>query len=1072
MSDSLITAHESKPQCSDGKAADKEGELPVEADVGSVGSNSADDVTSHTPDSSHHVTWAVHVALAVPGEEAEAPEKAKKQNVGSSNVPTKANKAQSCYHVEYKLLSDMEPVKVDLVLLGPLARMYTEDESKILRTWQERGQIWICWTQRFKINASRDTLMSLRHQKIRLQIWNSRDRLCSQARYERLRVFRTAPDQAEAASHVCAGIRTMVLELRERCERMSSRCKKNKRDTLLSSASNVDSETVTPAACEDVTNSGSTSAEMSLVRFLAGETSVAQQFLVHSAGVFEILWSICLDRPLLSDQLKAELNPLVITILSATSLPSSPVPFHILQEKCRPVYCQYQFHKLSVHRTRDHQHAASIHFQDVNVVLMGLMSPAELQELLSGPPLQIEVHDRDTPLEKKPRPAGVRGPGPEDGARSRAAPAQNTAPPQPHGVARLRLSELLDGKQSIERQLPITRCSSPPPLRGCRAAGEPPGHYLEANSQLKVKVELARPLSCGMKPGPFGRIIYLLHHSNVSAMSALRSQVLRTNAAAFGLGSRPLEHIQRALSNHTLHYKLDQSDSLDFLSGFHVLDKRTQIFVVEGLKHKAVRSLWEAVPMKLSNSEEQQVTVLYNSDLGFFKRMYDSLDVGLSPIRLHEPLDSIMRRCVLYVRGSVPQPCFQALSRLNQLRHTTQLSSVVQYDLLPSADMILSLMQVHGARVDPWELEAAANAEAEVWPVRARPRLRTRLRTRLHTRLHTRSTHSSLRRHSAQRRDFIQENIEKLQEESERRQKPEAPVLRILQTDPGPVHNYSTQTFNSSEQAKELLQKEMAKVPGRRFTYSQSYHGATVEPGRVTSQRDSASTFWITSTRDKREAQLQLLDSARVEELRTPWRENILHANILQPVVLRDRWTWSQRHQDFQLYSRAPAFFSSAPVTIHLAGNVLQQEQLAAARAQYSRWLKKLLPDSSSSSSSSEPSHRPNPGFKCHMGGNYDTLQDILKDEPKKYSLRKPGLRLKPVPQLSVMSVASDKAEVKQEALAPGPCVTCSLSDNNVIPRHASPCKQHHHTQQHCFLYKRSARPPTDQERSTCSSPQ
>lgn len=67
-------------------------------------------------------------------------------------------------------------------------------------------------------------------------------------------------------------------------------------------------------------------------------------------------------------------------------------------------------------------------------------------------------------------------------------------------------------------------------------------------------------------------------------------------------------------------------------------------------------------------------------------------------------------------------------------------------------------------------------------------------------------------------------------------------------------------------------------------------------------------------------------------------------------------------------------------------GDSLQEEQTLAARAQHSRWMKKLLYRDSSTGPVSE--------FKCHMART-DTFQDLLKDKPKKYSLRKPGMLLK-----------------------------------------------------------------------------
>nr|XP_020444289.1 uncharacterized protein KIAA1257 homolog [Monopterus albus]XP_020444290.1 uncharacterized protein KIAA1257 homolog [Monopterus albus]XP_020444291.1 uncharacterized protein KIAA1257 homolog [Monopterus albus]XP_020444292.1 uncharacterized protein KIAA1257 homolog [Monopterus albus] len=905
-------------------------------------SSATEDITSQIDDCSYYVTWTVYIALAVPvGEEAdapEAPEKAKNMNKNSAVVLIKAHKAQSCYHIEYMLLpNDTERVKVDLIVFGPVAKMYKEDEFKILRTWREGDQIWVGWTQNFNVRVTRSMLIRLLPHKIKLQIWNSKEKLCSQARYERLKAFRLPLDQPEDATDMCGGIKPMIINLRNICEKKSFTSKKHKSSAKFNSNSEMGSETdkkldpqmktgfqnLTTDDLDTIKNIGTTSVEISPICLLAGETSFTGQFPVCSSGVFEVICNISLDKPLIPGQLKAELNPLVITILSATSMPSSPVPFHILQEKCIPVYCQYKFHNLHMHRTDYHKHGANIYFRDVNVILTGLMSPQELQEFLSGPPLQIEVHDHDRKLEEMPKTQfGMRSDG--DAQSSVALFKQKMMDFNSHGIVNLNLSELLFGKKSIKACLPIKCCPQPLLLGRNRSTWSrkimdtiasrepmPQGHYFEANSQLKVKVEIACPLnvkndSCEIDSygRPFGRIIYLFDYNNFSVMTKLRSEILRINTSA------SLETTERCLSNY-INSKHDESKDLDFVTGFHVLDKRMHIFVLEGLKHKAVRRLWEAVPMKLSGSEEEQVIVLYNSNLGFFKRIYDSLDVGLSPIHLHESLEAIMRQPLVYIRGMVPQACFQALSRLSQLCEVRQLKDVVQYDLFPSADMILSMSKKFGTCTEHWEQQAGANSEVNMstMPVR----MKTHMPLDTHNREYMRW------RQQGQRRDFIQENIKKVQEKSEQLQKPEAAVLRTEQAEARPAHNYSIQTFNSNEQAKELLWKEMAKVPGRRFTYCQHYHSATVEPGDETSKNDSSSVttsrIWLTSTRtDVSKVHPGYPDEARVEELRKPWRENILHANTLKPILERDKWAWSQRHEDFELYSKPPPFLSIPPV--------------------------------------------------------------------------------------------------------------------------------------------------------------
>lgn len=58
-------------------------------------------------------------------------------------------KAESYYHYCFNLFPNLDDQgKVDVVAYGPAVKIYTDNESKVQKTWQELDQTWIAWTQR------------------------------------------------------------------------------------------------------------------------------------------------------------------------------------------------------------------------------------------------------------------------------------------------------------------------------------------------------------------------------------------------------------------------------------------------------------------------------------------------------------------------------------------------------------------------------------------------------------------------------------------------------------------------------------------------------------------------------------------------------------------------------------------------------------------------------------------------------------------------------------------------------------------------------------------------------------
>lgn len=112
----------------------------------------------------HKVTFTLTVALAFPSDETVVP-----RPLMRGMIPLKdkrklyeAPKPHYYYHTEYNLFpNDSEPVKTDIVTYGVAAKIYSETDSKVLKTWQDGDKTWVTWTHSHTATVTKDLLLEL-----------------------------------------------------------------------------------------------------------------------------------------------------------------------------------------------------------------------------------------------------------------------------------------------------------------------------------------------------------------------------------------------------------------------------------------------------------------------------------------------------------------------------------------------------------------------------------------------------------------------------------------------------------------------------------------------------------------------------------------------------------------------------------------------------------------------------------------------------------------------------------------------------------------------------------------------
>lgn len=729
------------------------------------------------------------------------------------------------------------------------------------------------------------------------------------------------------------------------------------------------------------------------VKDVTSRGNLNQTAVQSGSGIRDLFVTFSIDRELLSEEKKDELNPLVFHIQQLTDLPATPWSYEKLTANCKPVFCKYNFCGVE-HHTHDKPHASSANFDDVKVFLVGKMNVNEIIEQFQVKPFEFQIHDRDQktdeaflatttnkpilfgedPLDLNFGKFDVSGKEVVD-----CSQVQKKEVVDCRGIARMCFKRLLEGQTTrLVETIPVL------PASVKSSIGIPCGHYLQAGTEIRVEVTITHPLvnsdTSSLELQKAARPIQLLgfvfpQHDvhTISFIQKLKSHVTGHNISHFDCESLPEVMTTYASVG-------EKFASSKWFSGFHFTDGKFHALFLEA-GFDLVKNLLDKFSEDLYGIT---VDTMYDSLLFFSSRKFDHNPI-LYTTKLHKPMSNILSNPKMYIEAN--KQLVQAVLAFWNLKTCKTLRETIKSDSMPSKFQI-HLIETKIA-IPVYDDGILFQKEDPVFP------------THPTSETHPFSTPSPFQKHLKTSRAWTP--IDHHNPEFESCQKLTA-SKNLVTRNKNAVHHLSNIVAEKRINSKpDATLKPYVDIPS-----ISKYHRANSEKSlkaRLTKIYNRAPSMPIylenfdsskngkippftrfghkTALESNKHALVPSED--RRQELHEQWEENMLHTGKLQPTLPErdDRF-----EEEMKLYFQKTSLFDpTTPVSIILGGDKQADELNDVKLEDQKLWKEKLIADPvwkfCRQNSGTEQKTKLGPQFQL------DKLQGLLKDEPMAEHLAK-----------------------------------------------------------------------------------
>ena len=192
------------------------------------------------------------------------------------------------------------------------------------------------------------------------------------------------------------------------------------------------------------------------------------------------------------------------------------------------------------------------------------------------------------------------------------------------------------------------------------------------------------------------RYIYITNFTDYNSIITINHLFEDINSLAFNLSSK-IDIISKILTEEE-----QNSNEIDYISGFQIVDSKLRIAIIEGITGKGIQKVKNAFPKKQMNNENFKI--FSNSEILFDKRIYSKFNLVLNCIKLRKDLNDILTSFEIYMNANKYRNVYDTFMNLGVILRADTLDDIANSNSFPDVDKLIELERKFGGIINPEDL--------------------------------------------------------------------------------------------------------------------------------------------------------------------------------------------------------------------------------------------------------------------------------------------------------------------------------------------------------------------------------